>query len=42
MKNTRGFYEFADGYSCWVNGMSGTEKKNLVRQHGRVVRFIPG
>lgn len=40
-KNTRGMYYFADGFCCWVNGMSGTEKRNLERQHGKIVRYIP-
>lgn len=39
---TRGTYYFEDGYVTWVNGMSGTEKKNLIRQHGKIIRFIPG
>ena len=38
---TRGWYYFADGYSCWVNGMSGAEKRNNIRKHGAIVRFIP-
>ncbi len=39
-KTTRGWYYFADGYSCWVNGMSGAEKRNAIRQHGAIVKFI--
>jgi hypothetical protein len=39
--NTRGFYEFADGTTAWYNGLSATEKRNLVRQHGVIIRFIP-
>jgi len=39
--NTRGFYEFADGMTAWYNGLSATEKRNLVRQHGAIIRFIP-
>ena len=38
---TRGYYTFEDGYFVWVNGLSGLEKKNLIRQHGRIVSFEP-
>lgn len=41
MKNTRGWYEFADGYTCWVNGMSAQECKVEIYKHGKIVRFIP-
>lgn len=36
---TRGWYEFEDGYTCWVNGLSAREKKNLIARHGKIVRF---
>lgn len=38
---TRGWYWFADGTQAWYNGLSGVEKKNLIRQHGPIVRFDP-
>lgn len=38
---TRGWYTFADGYEVWVNGYSATEKRNEVRKHGVIVKFIP-
>ena len=40
-KNTRGFYLFEDGYYCWVNGMSGDEKRREIRIHGKIIRFTP-
>jgi hypothetical protein len=39
---TQGWYYFADGYWCWYYGLSATEKRNLVREHGPIVRFAPG
>lgn len=39
---TRGWYTFEDGYYCWRNGMSGVEKRNEIRKHGKIVRFVPG
>ena len=39
-KYTAGWYRFADGYEVWRNGMSGTEKRLLVREHGALVCFI--
>lgn len=38
---TRGWYEFADGFTCWVNGFSGQEKRVAISKHGAIVRFIP-
>jgi hypothetical protein len=38
---TRGWYVFADGYTCWYHGLSGAEKKMAVREHGAIVRFTP-
>ena len=40
-KKTRGWYYFADGYRVWVNGFSGRERGNLIREHGAIVRYIP-
>ena len=37
---TRGWYTFADGYEMWVFGLSATEKRNEIRKHGKIVRFI--
>lgn len=39
---TQGWYIFADGYEVWFYGLSGTEKRNEERKHGKVIRFIPG
>ncbi len=39
---TRGYYTYEDGYTHWTNGMSGAEKRNMVRLHGKIVRFVPG
>ena len=39
---TQGFYYFADGFAAWYFGLSGTEKRNLIREHGAIVRFVPG
>lgn len=41
MKKTCGWYVFADGSKAWFNGLSATEKKNEIRKHGAIVRFIP-
>ena len=38
---TQGWYLFADGYYCWFNGMSGTEKKFQIKLHGAIVKFTP-
>ena len=38
---TRGWYRFADGYTCWLNGMSGTERRNWIRAHGAIICFQP-
>lgn len=38
---TRGWYWFADGVQGWFNGMSASQKRNLIREHGPIVRFIP-
>ena len=40
-KHTQGIYYFEDGYNCWVRGMSATEKRWAIREHGRIVKFIP-
>lgn len=37
---SRGFYLFEDGVEIWFAGLSGTEKRIRVRQHGKIVRFI--
>ena len=39
-RQTRGWYTFADGYTCWVNGFSAREKQAMVRQHGQIIKFI--
>lgn len=38
---TRGWYTFADGYKCWVSGMTADEKKIEILKHGKIVRFLP-
>lgn len=38
---TRGFYLFEDGTYCWFNGLSGAEKRNEIRKHGKIIRFEP-
>lgn len=38
---TRGWYTYEDGFEHWVNGLSAVEKRNLIRIHGKIVRFIP-
>ena len=38
---TRGIYTFVDGYEIYVNGLSTSEKRALIREHGRIVNFIP-
>jgi hypothetical protein len=38
---TAGYYFFEDGCQMWVGGMSATEKRNNIRIHGRIIRFIP-
>ena len=30
-------YEFADGYCCYVRGMSAQELKAEVRKHGKLI-----
>lgn len=39
--NTQGIYIFADGYQAWFAGLSGSEKKMQIIQHGKIVKFIP-
>lgn len=37
----RGFYfEFEDGYTGWVLGFSAQEKRNEIRKHGKLVKWI--
>lgn len=38
---TCGWYIYEDGFEHWVCGYSATEKKNMIREHGKIVRFIP-
>ena len=37
---SRGWYIFEDGYQCWFSGLNGTEKKEEIRRHGKIMRFI--
>lgn len=41
MKRTRGWYLFEDGTEMWINGLNAREKAIKIRQHGRIIRFIP-
>lgn len=37
----KGFwYEFEDGTHGWVLGMSASEKRNEIRKHGKLVKWI--
>lgn len=38
---TRGWYVFEDGYVCWFHGLSASEKRVLIREHGQIIRFTP-
>lgn len=38
---TQGVYEFADGTTMWVYGMSAAEKRRYIAQHGPIVKFTP-
>lgn len=42
MPKGQGWYTYKDGYCHWVNGMSSTEKKKLIREHGEIVKYVPG
>ena len=37
---TRGWYTYEDGFGHWVLGMSAAEKRNEIRKHGKIVRFV--
>ena len=39
---SQGTYTFADGYVAWYYGLSASEKRNLIREHGAIVSFVPG
>ena len=39
MKNTRGWYTFADGYRAWFFGLRGNDKKVEIKKHGKIVKF---
>ena len=37
----KGFYfEYADGCHGWVLGLSSSEKRNEIRKHGNLVKWI--
>ena len=38
---TRGWYIFQDGAEIWFNGLNAREKAWQVREHGKIIRFIP-
>ena len=40
-RNTRGWYWFEDGTQAWFHGLSAREKANEIRQHGKIVKFLP-
>lgn len=37
---SQGWYYFADGTQAWYHGLSAQEKRNEVRKHGAIIRFI--
>lgn len=37
----QGYYTYEDGYEHWVYGMSAIEKRNEIRKHGKIVKYIP-
>lgn len=37
---TQGFYTFADGFEVWYNGMNGTMKRYLTKEHGPIIKFV--
>lgn len=39
VNKTRGYYTFADGYFVWFYGLSASEKKALIREHGPITKF---
>lgn len=40
-RNTQGWYWFEDGSVAWFHGLSAREKANEIRQHGKIVKFLP-
>lgn len=39
---TMGTYYFADGYVCWFQGLSASERKIEIRKHGQIIKFVAG
>lgn len=39
--HTQGYYWFEDGTTAWFNGLSKREKDNEIRQHGKIIKFVP-
>lgn len=37
----QGIYEFADGTTLWVYGMSAAEKRRYIAEHGPIIKFTP-
>ena len=40
-KNTCGIYTFTDGFEIYLNGVSGYELRNLEREHGKLIGWLP-
>lgn len=38
---SRGWYVFEDGSRIWFAGLSASEKKIQIMQHGKIVKFEP-
>ena len=39
--SSRGIYYFADGTNAWYYGLSASEKRQLIKLHGAIIKFIP-
>ena len=40
-KTTRGTYFFSDGFNACYYGITKSELRKLIRQHGAIVSFFP-
>lgn len=38
---SQGWYYFKDGHYAWYYGLSAAEKRNLIREHGPILKFVP-
>lgn len=39
--SSQGIYYFADGTNAWYYGLSASEKRRLIKEHGAIIKFIP-